>query len=112
MDFIITGISKSNIPVILSPITIKSDAITIVKYPPKKDAKTLPVIAHITPMIVKTTAVPKIKKLSCINVLKGVSFEHPPTYPIISGSIAREQGEIEAIIPPANAVENIKSQVK
>ena len=112
IDFIITGISKSKIPMILSPITIKRDAIIRVKYPPKTDAKTLPVMAQSTPITVKTTEVPRIKQLSCTKVRNGVSLEHPPTYPIISGSIASEQGEIDAIIPPANAVTNIKSNVK
>ena len=64
MDFIITGISKSNIPSILSPITNKSEAIIRVKYPPKTEAKTLPVTAHIIPITVNTTAVPKIKQQS------------------------------------------------
>ena len=64
MDFMITGISKSSIPMILSPNTIKRDAIMSVKYPPKTEANTLPVIAQIIPIIVKTIAVPKIKQLS------------------------------------------------
>ena len=59
---IITGISKSNKPVILSPITIKSDAIISVKYPPSAEANTLPVTAQIIPIIENTIAVPHIKK--------------------------------------------------
>ena len=112
MDLIIMGISKSRIPVILKPITSKSDAIISVKYPPKTEAKTLPVIAQIIPIIVNTTAVPKMKLLSWINVLNGVSFEQPPTYPIIKGSMAREQGDIDAITPPKKEDKNIKNQLR
>ena len=110
MAFMITGISKSRTPAIFKPITIKSEAIIIVKYPPSADANTLPVIAHIIPITENTIAVPKIKKHSCINVRKGVSFEYPPTYPTIKGSIASEQGDIEAITPPANEAKNINIQ--
>ena len=49
-----------------------------------------------------------MKKHSCANVLKGVSLEYPPTYPIIKGSIANEHGEIEASTPPANDAADIK----
>ena len=108
----ITGISKSRMPVIFRPIINSSDAIISVKYPPKADAKTLPVIAHIMPIIVNTIAVPRIKLESCKNVLNGVSLEHPPTYPIINGSIAIEHGDIDAIIPPVNAVINISIKLK
>lgn len=72
---IITGVSKSRNPNILSPITKSKDAIKTVKYPPIADAKTLPVNAQITPIIVKTIAVPSIKQDNCKNVLKGVSLE-------------------------------------
>ena len=51
----------------------------IVKYPPRADAKILPVIAQITPISVNTIAVPRIKNNSCMAVFAGVSFEHPPT---------------------------------
>lgn len=111
IDLIITGISKYNIPVSLSPITRSKDAIINVKYPPRVDANTLPVTAHIIPIIENTIAVPKMKKHSCANVLKGVSLEYPPTYPIIKGSIANEHGEIEASTPPANDAANIKTQI-
>ena len=59
---ITTGISKSNSPVLLSPITIKSDAIISVQYPPNAEANTLPVTAQIIPIIENTIAVPNIKK--------------------------------------------------
>ena len=107
----ITGISKSRIPVILSPTTIKRDAITSVKYPPKTDANTLPVIAQIIPIMLKTTAVPRIKQQSCKKVRYGVSLLHPPTYPIIRGSMASEQGDTEAITPPTKAVAKSRSHV-
>lgn len=107
---IITGISKSNKFVNFNPITKSNEAITRVKYAPKAEAKTLPVTAQIIPIIVKTIAVPKIKKQSWTNVLNGVSLEYPPTYPTISGNIASEQGEIEARIPPKNDAKNIKAQ--
>lgn len=110
MVLIIIGKSKSKIPVIFKPITINNDAIISVKYPPKADAKTLPVTAQIIPITENTIAVPNIKKQSWMNVLRGVSLEYPPTYPIISGSIASEQGEIEAIKPPANDAKNISIQ--
>ena len=48
---IITGISNSKTSVSLSPITRSNDAIIKVKYPPSVDAKTLPVTAHIIPII-------------------------------------------------------------
>ena len=76
---IITGISNSKTSVSLSPITRSNDAIIKVKYTPSVDAKTLPVTAHIIPIIENTIAVPNIKQHSCINVLSGVSFEYPPT---------------------------------
>ena len=108
MDFIITGISKSNISAIFKPITKRREAIITVKYPPRADAKILPVIAQIIPISVKTTDVPKMKNNSCMAVLTGVSFEHPPTYPMISGSMDNEQGDTDAIIPPKNAAEIIR----
>lgn len=98
--FIIEGISKSRNPNSFNPIISSSDAIIKVKYPPKAEAKTLPVIAQIIPIIEKTIAVPKIKQSICKKVLNGVSSEHPPTYPIISGSIAIEQGDTDAKTPP------------
>ena len=111
MALMITGMSNSNSPIILSPITRRSDAIINVKYPPRAEANTRPVIAQITPIMEKTIAVPNIKKQSCTKVLNGLSFEYPPTYPIISGSIASEQGDIEAINPPAKDAANIKNQI-
>lgn len=101
MALIIVGVSKSKIPISFKPITIKSEATISVKYAPIAEAKTLPVMAHAMPIIEKTIAVPKIKQQSCKNVIKGVSLEYPPTYPMISGSIASEQGDNEARIPPA-----------
>ena len=62
----------------------------------------MPDKAQTIPIKVNTIAVPKIKQQSCKKVLRGVSFEYPPIYPIIRGSIAREQGDIDAIIPPRN----------
>ena len=107
---IIVGVSKSKKPKSFKPITRSNDAINRVKYPPMDDAKTLPVTAHATPIIVKTIAVPKIKQLNCKKVLNGVSLEYPPTYPIIKGSIASEQGEIDASTPPINDAASIKYQ--
>ena len=99
---IIVGISKSRNPKSFKPIINNKDAIIRVKYAPKADAKTVPVTAQIIPIIVKTIAVPSIKQHNCKNVTNGVSFEYPPTYPTIKGSIAREHGEIEASTPPIN----------
>ena len=79
IDFIIVGVSKSKISSNFNPITNNNDAINSVKYPPNFEANTLPVIAHNTPMVVNTIAVPKIKQLSCIKVMSGVSLEYPPT---------------------------------
>ena len=79
IDLINVGIPKSKTSKSLSPITIKSEATSEVKYAPNADAKTLPVMAHTTPMTVNTIAVPKIKEESCNNVLNGVSLEYPPT---------------------------------
>ena len=79
MAFIIVGVSKSRISKSFNPMTNKSDATIKVKYPPIAEAKTLPVRAQTTPITVNTIAVPKIKQQSCKNVLKGVSFEYPPT---------------------------------
>ena len=108
--FIITGMSNSNKLVSFNPITSKSDAIISVKYPPRVEANTLPVTAQIIPITENTIAVPSIKQKSCIKVLKGVSLEYPPTYPIISGSIASEHGEIDARTPPAKEAANISIQ--
>ena len=77
--FIIVGVSKSNSSRSLSPITNSNDAIAIVKYPPIDDAKTFPVSAQAIPISVNTIAVPRIKQHNCKKVLKGVSFEYPPT---------------------------------
>ena len=107
---IIVGVSKSNISSSFNPITRSNDAIKTVKYPPIADAKTFPVKAQAIPIRVKTIAVPKIKQHNCKNVLKGFSLEFPPTYPIMSGSIASEHGEIDAITPPANDANNNKYQ--
>ena len=103
----IVGVSKSRNPNNFRPITSKSEPIKTVKYPPIAEAKTLPVRAQAIPIIVKTIAVPNIKQHNCKNVRNGVSFEYPPTYPIISGSIASEQGEIDAKTPPANDTASI-----
>lgn len=77
--FIIVGASKSKMFNSLSPITNSNEAIISVKYPPKADAKTEPVKAQMIPIAVNTIAVPKIKQHNCKKVLKGVSFEYPPT---------------------------------
>ena len=77
-------------------------AIIIPKYPPAKDINTLPVNAQNIPIVVKTIEVPNTKNSIWINVFNGLSLEYPPTYPIIMGSIAREQGDTDAIRPPKN----------
>ena len=46
-----------------------------------------------------------------MKVLTGVSLEQPPTYPIISGSIASEHGETDAIMPPKSVVAYINNHV-
>ena len=75
IDFIIVGVSKSRISSSFRPKTKSKDAINKVKYAPKAEAKTLPVTAQKTPIIVNTIAVPKIKQHNCKSVLNGVSFE-------------------------------------
>jgi len=77
--FIIVGISKSSSPKSFKPKTRSKDAIMSVKYPPRADAKTLPVTAQIIPIIENTIAVPRIKQQSWRKVTKGVSLEYPPT---------------------------------
>lgn len=62
IDFTITGISKSSISKSFNPITSNNEAIMRVKYPPRAEAKTLPVIAQIIPITLNTMAVPNIKK--------------------------------------------------
>ena len=79
MAFIIVGVSKSKTPTNFKPITKSKEAIINVKYPPKTEAKTLPVIAHIIPIRVKTIAVPNIKLHNCTKVLNGDYLEYPPT---------------------------------
>ena len=37
---------------------------------------------------------------------KGLSLEHPPTYPIINGNIDKEHGEIDETNPPKNDAPN------
>ena len=101
------GNSKSKTPNSFNPITISKDAMINVKYIPNIGAKTLPVKAHITPIIVNTIAVPRIKEDSWINVRFGVFLEYPPTYPIINGSIAKEHGEIDATTPPKKDIKSI-----
>ncbi len=108
--FINVGVSNSNISRSFKPITKSNDAIISVKYPPNDDENTLPVNAQAIPISVNTIAVPKMKQHNCKNVLNGVSLEYPPTYPIINGNIAREQGDIEAIIPPTKDAINNKYQ--
>ena len=100
MALIIVGSSKSNRPNNFNPIINKIEAIMRVKYPPNADAKTVPVRAQRIPIIENTIAVPRIKQQSCRKIIYGVFFEYPPTYPIISGSIAIEHGEIDASNPP------------
>lgn len=97
-----TGILSSKIPITFRPITINSDAKNNIKYAGATETKTLPVIAQIIPIIAKTMEEPNTKNSICISVLIGVFFEYPPTYPIIIGNIASEQGDIDATKPPKN----------
>ena len=79
IDFIIVGVSKSNISRIFNPIISNKDAINNVKYAPNAVAKTFPVTAQAIPIKVNTIAVPNIKQHNCKKVLYGVSLEYPPT---------------------------------
>lgn len=109
--FIITGMSKSKIPISFKPIINISEAKIIPKYPPANVTKTFPVSAQITPITEKTTAVPSTKNNICTKVLAGEFLEYPPTYPIIKGSIDNEQGETDAIKPPRNDIANRTSKL-
>lgn len=73
--FIIVGISKSKSPKSFNPRIRRIEDIISVKYPPKTDAKTLPVIAQIIPIMENTIEVPRIKQHSCIKIFAGFSFE-------------------------------------
>lgn len=95
-----TGILKSKIPRIFSPIIISNDAIINRKYAGAKDTKTFPVTAQIIPIVAKTSDIPTTKKNIWRQILDGFSLEYPPTYPIIIGSIDKEHGEIDANNPP------------
>ena len=57
------------------PITSNKDAIAIVKYPPRADAKTFPVSAQAMPIRVNTIAVPKMKQHNCKKVVHVFSLE-------------------------------------
>ena len=59
----------------------------------------------------KRVAVPDIKQHNCKNVLNGVALEYPPTYPIINGNIASEQGDNDASTPPINDANSRRYQV-
>ena len=104
ISFINIGMLKSIIPKSFKPIIIIIDARINVKY--KFDTNTLPVNAQIIPIIEKTIAVPITKNSIWTKVLNGFSSEYPPTYPIIIGSIEREQGDTEAINPPKKDIKN------
>mgnify|MGYP006971539971 CR=1 FL=1 len=57
----ITGSSKSRTPNSFNPITKMIALKNIPKYPPAKEIKTFPVIAHAIPIIENTTAMPITK---------------------------------------------------
>ena len=62
-----------------------------------------PVNAQKIPIMLSIADNPNENDKSCINNLLFLSFEYPPMYPMIRGSIPKLQGDIEAIIPAINA---------
>ena len=103
-----TGKLKSKTPITFNHIMINKEAIINKKYVGATDTNARPVKAHIIPITENTIDVPKTKNNICISVFVGLSFEYPPTYPMIIGSIDREHGDIDAITPPANDNNNAK----
>ena len=95
-----TGILKSSRPTIFSPMTINKEANNNIKYEGANETKTLPVTAQITPIVANTRDEPKTKNSICIKIFTGLLSEYPPTYPIIIGNIAKEQGDTDANSPP------------
>lgn len=104
ISFITTGISNSIISRIFKPIIIIMDAIIRAKY--GFPTNILPVNAQIPPKTEKTIPVPKTKKIIWTRVFKGFASENPPMYPMISGSIDNEHGEIDDNKPPKNDAAN------
>ena len=78
------------------------------QYGPSIEAKTLPVSAHIIPIIVSTTESPKTKDKSPMKFFKfafeSVSSPYPPTYAAIIGKIPREHGLKDAITKASAAM--------
>ena len=63
ISLIITGSSKSRTPNSFNPMTRIIALKNIPKYPPAKEIKTLPVIAHAIPIIEKIIAMPITKNI-------------------------------------------------
>ena len=97
--FTIAGKFISIIPSKFKPIIVIIDANISIIIGEAKLVKALPVSAHIIPIILSTSERPIEKESICINNFLLLSFEYPPTYPIINGNIPRLQGDNEARIP-------------
>ncbi len=102
--FTIAGNCISTKPKRFNPIITMTEANSSITTGEVKLVKALPVIAHITPIILKTADNPTEKDSICINNFLLLSFEYPPTYPIIKGNIPNEHGESDARIPAKNAI--------
>lgn len=77
--FTIAGNCISIIPRRFNPIIIMTDANNRIKIGDAKLVNALPVIAHITPIMLKTRDNPRENDSICINNFLLSSFEYPPT---------------------------------
>ena len=77
--FIIAGNCISIIPSKFNPIITITDANNKITIGDAKLVNALPVMAHITPIMLKTNESPSEKDTICINSFLLFSLEYPPT---------------------------------
>ncbi len=102
--FIIDGNCISITPSKFNPNITITDANIKITIGEATDVKALPVRAHIIPIMLNINDNPNEKESICINSFLLLSFEYPPTYPIIRGNIPKLQGVSDAKIPDKNAI--------
>ncbi len=110
--FIIVGNCISINPTRFKPIIIIVDANNIIIIGDAIDVNALPVIEHRTPIMLNTSDNPSENEIIWINSFLLDSFEYPPTYPIIIGSIPKLQGDKEDKIPAKKAIISIIGNTK
>lgn len=104
--FTIAGKCISITPSRLSPRITIIDANISITTGDAILVKALPVIAQATPIILNINDNPNEKEIICINNFLLLSFEYPPTYPIIRGKIPKLHGDNDASIPAKNETPN------